>query len=207
MIGLHLLDIIVLAGYLILIVFIGFWSSRKVKTTGDFFLAGRSLGKFMTAMLNFGTGTHSDQAVGVISKTYQIGLAGIWYQWLWLLKTPFDWVMSAVWRRLRVVTCADYFNRRFNQSVATLYSIMAIIIQMLNMGIMLLGSGRIIEMVTDGQIPFTVSVIGMTVLFVSYGMAGGFMAAAMTDVLQGILTIVLSFILLPFALIRVGGFG
>lgn len=206
MIGLQALDIIVLIGYLLLILFIGLWASRKVKTTGDFFMAGRSLGKFMTAMLNFGTGTHSDQAVGVISKTYQVGLAGIWYQWLWLLKTPFDWIMSPIYRRLRVVTCADYFYKRFNQNVATLYSVMAIIILMLNMGTMLLGSSRIVEIVTDGQIPFAVSVIGMTVLFVTYGMAGGFLAAAATDVLQGILTVVLSFMILPFAIIKVGGF-
>jgi len=206
MIGLQSLDIVVLVGYLLVILTIGLWSSLKVKSTGDFFLAGRRLGKFMTAMLNFGTGTHSDQAVGVISKTYQVGLAGIWYQWLWLLKTPFDWIMAPVYRRLRVVTCSDYFNKRFDHKVASLYSFMAILILMLNMGTMLLGSGRIIESVTDGQIPFAVSVIGMTVLFVSYGMAGGFLAAAATDVLQGVLTIVLSFMILPFAIVKVGGF-
>jgi len=206
MIGLQALDILVLIGYLLLILFIGLWSSRKVKNTGDFFLAGRRLGKFMTAMLNFGTGTHSDQAVGVIAKTYQVGLAGIWYQWLWLLKTPFDWIMAPVYRRLRVVTCSDYFGKRYDQNVASLYSVMAIIILMLNMGTMLLGSGRIVESVTGGQIPFAVSVFGMTFLFVFYGIAGGFLAAAATDVLQGILTIVLSFIILPFAIIRVGGF-
>lgn len=207
MVGLHFLDIIVLAGYLFSILFIGLWASRKVKDTGDFFLAGRKLGKFMTAMLNFGTGTHSDQAVGVISKVYTVGLAGIWYQWLWLLKTPFDWVMSAIWRRLRVVTTADYFRNRFSLSVATLYAFLAILILMQNIGTMLLGSGRIIEAVTGGQINFVVAVMGMTVLFVSYGMAGGFTAAAITDVIQGVLTIVLSFLILPFAIIRVGGFS
>jgi len=203
---LHPLDLAVLLLYLLIILAIGLISSRRVKTTGDFFLAGRRLGKFMTAMLNFGTGTHSDQAVGVISKTYQVGLAGIWYQWLWLLKTPFDWIMAPIYRRLRVVTCADYFLKRYDQSFASMYSFMAVLILMLNMGTMLLGSARIIEAITAGQIPFAVSVIGMTVLFVTYGMAGGFLAAAWTDVLQGVLTIVLSFILLPFALIKIGGF-
>jgi len=207
MVGLHYLDFVVLIGYLLIIFGIGIWTAKKIKNTGDYFVAGRSLGKFMTAMLNFGTGTHADQAVGVISKTYEIGLAGIWYQWLWLLKTPFDWVMAPIWRRLRVVTCADYFKTRYSESVATLYAFMAIIITMLNMGTMLLGSSRVVESLTDGQIPFAVSVIGMTVLFVSYGMAGGFMAAAYTDVIQGVLTIVLSFMLLPFAIKAVGGFS
>ena len=207
MVGLHLLDFVVLIGYLLIIFGIGVWTTKKVKNTGDYFVAGRGLGKFMTAMLNFGTGTHSDQAVGVISKTYQVGLAGIWYQWLWLIKTPFDWIMAPIWRRLRVVTCADYFRSRYSESVATLYAFMAIIITMINMGTMLLGSSLVVESLTGGQIPFAVSVIGMTVLFVSYGMAGGFIAAAFTDVLQGLLTIVLSFMLLPFALKAVGGFS
>ena len=207
MLGLHLIDYIVLIGYLVVIAGIGFWTHRKVKNTGDFFVAGRTLGKFMTAMLNFGTGTHTDQAVVVISKTYLVGLAGIWYQWLWLIKTPFDWIMAPVWRRLRVVTCADYFRARYSERVATLYAVMAIIITMLNIGTMLLGASMVVESITGGQIPFAVSVIGMTVLFVSYGMAGGFFAAAYTDVLQGILTIVLSFIILPFGIKAVGGFS
>ena len=207
MFGLHPMDIAVLLCYLFVIVLIGLWASRTVKNTGDFFLAGRRLGKFMTAMLNFGTGTHSDQAVGVVSKVYEVGLAGIWYQWLWLMKTPFDWVMSAIWRRLRIVTTADYFKNRYNQSVATLYACLAIVILMQNIGTMLLGSGRVFVAVTDGQIPFAVSVIGMTVLFVVYGIAGGFVAAAITDVLQGVLTIILSFLMLPFAFSIIGGFS
>ncbi|HDY86661.1 MAG TPA: sodium:solute symporter family protein, partial [bacterium] len=120
---------------------------------------------------------------------------------------PFDWVMSAIWRRLRIVTTADYFKNRYNQSVATLYACLAIVILMQNIGTMLLGSGRVFVAVTDGQIPFAVSVIGMTVLFVVYGIAGGFVAAAITDVLQGVLTIILSFLILPFAFSIIGGFS
>ncbi len=45
----------------------------------------------------------------------------------------------------------------------------------------------------------------MTVLFVVYGVAGGLGAAIVTDYIQGILTIVFSFLLLPFILQAVGG--
>ncbi len=207
MYGIHPIDLGVIFIYLVFLVVVAVWSSRAVKNTSDFFIGGRRFGTFLTAMLNFGTGTHSDQAVGVIAKCYQVGLAGIWYQWLWLFVTPFYWIMGPVLRRLRVVTTADYFARRFDQGVATLYAAMGVLVTMLNIGIMLLASGRVIEAVTDGGIPFGVSVLGMTVLFVSYGMAGGLVSTVITDVLQGVLTIVLSFILLPFALIRVGGFS
>jgi len=207
MVGFNTLDIVVLFGYLVMLVAIGVWSSKYVKSTGDFFIGGRRFGKIMTMMFNFGTGTHSDQAVGVISKCYSVGLAGIWYQWLWLMVTPFYWLIGPVLRRLRVVTTADYFRVRYNQSVATLYAVMAIIILMLNMGTMLLGSGRIIEAISGGYVSFPLAVFGMTVLFLIYGIAGGLVAAIVTDFIQGILTIILSFILLPFAIIKVGGFS
>jgi len=207
MIGIHPIDIAIIIAYLLVMVVIGLWSSRTVKGTGDFFIGGRRFGKFMTIMFNFGTGTHSDQAVGVISKCYAVGLAGIWYQWLWLMVTPFYWIIGPLLRRLRVVTMADYFRSRYNQSVASLYAVMAIVIIMLNMGTMLLGSGRIIEAVSGGNIPFAVSVLGMTGMFLVYGIAGGLVAAIITDFIQGILTIFLSFVMLPYAIIRVGGFS
>ena len=51
------------------------------------------------------------------------------------------------------------------------------------------------------------AILAMTVLFVLYGMAGGLGAAILTDMIQGILTIVFSFLLLPFVFHQIGGFG
>jgi Na+/proline symporter len=170
-------------------------------------MGGRKFGKFLTAMLSFGTGTHADQSVGVASKCYSVGLSGIWYEWMWLPITPFYWIMGPILRRLRVVTTADYFRIRYNQNIASLYAFMAIIILMLNIGTMVLGSSRIIEGLSGGGISFTGAVLIITVLFVIYGLAGGLVAAALNDVIQGVLTIVFSFLMLPFAIHRIGGFA
>jgi|GEM_PF-111417 Na+/proline symporter len=51
------------------------------------------------------------------------------------------------------------------------------------------------------------AILAMTVLFVTYGMAGGLGAAIITDLIQGILTITFSFLLLPFVFKMIGGFG
>jgi Na+/pantothenate symporter len=44
----------------------------------------------------------------------------------------------------------------------------------------------------------------MTVVFVTYGVAGGLAAAIITDFIQGILTIIFSFLLLPLIMNAVG---
>ncbi len=207
MLGIQLLDVIVIVVYFAIISLIGWWSARKIKDTGDFFMGGRKFGSFLTAMLSFGTGTHADQAVGVVSMSYRVGLSGIWYEWMWLLVNPFYWIIAPILRRLRVVNGSDYFQFRYNQGLASLYAFVAVIILMLNIGTMVLGSGRIIEGLTGGGINFMTSVVIITVLFVFYGLAGGMVAAALNDVVQGFLTIVFSFLMLPFAISKIGGFA
>jgi Na+/proline symporter len=51
------------------------------------------------------------------------------------------------------------------------------------------------------------AILAMTVLFVTYGMAGGLGAAIITDFIQGVLTIAFSVLLLPFVFYQIGGFG
>jgi len=206
MFGIHPLDIFVIFIYFLIITLTGWWSSRKIKNTGDFFVGGRKFGKFLTAMLSFGTGTHADQAVGVVSKSYSVGLSGIWYEWMWLLVNPFYWIMAPILRRLRVVNGSDYFKIRYNQSMASLYAFLAVIILMLNIGTMVLGSARIIEGLTGGDISFFWGLFIITAMFIIYGLAGGLVAAALNDVIQGILTIAFSFLMIPFAVSKAGGF-
>ncbi len=204
--GLAKLDVIVLALYLLGIAGIGFWTYRRIKDTGDFFMGSRGFGKVLALAHAFGTGTHTDQPVSVSGACYQLGLAGIWYQWLWLFATPFYWILAPIYRRLRYVTTVDFFQERFGSSMAVLYLFMALIFFMVNIGTMLKGTGTTIEGVTGGALSTNVTILIMTVLFVSYGLAGGLIAAAVTDVVQGVLIIVLSFILPPFAIMKIGGF-
>ncbi|MHC4495029.1 MAG: sodium:solute symporter family protein, partial [Planctomycetota bacterium] len=73
-----------------------------------------------------------------------------------------------------------------------------------NIGVMLKGSGAVIEASTQGQLSANVAIAAMTVVFVTYGVAGGLAAAIITDFIQGILTIIFSFLLLPLIMNAVG---
>jgi Na+/proline symporter len=200
--GLHIADIFVLGLYLLAMAAIGFWSARKIKQSQDFFMP-RRFGKAMMVMFGFGAGTHSDQAVGVASKSFTSGLSGIWYQWLWLPCTPFYWLIAPVMRRFRAITTGDVFEARYNRSVAVLYALIGMLNLSVNIGLMLLGSSKVISASTQG-LPVNAVIAAMTVVFVVYGVAGGLAAAIITDFIQGILTIIFSFLLLPLIMNAVG---
>ena len=202
--GLATADKVVLIIYLVGITGLGIWMARRIRTTGDFFMP-RRFGKSMMMMHAFGSGTHSDQAVGVASKTFTSGLSGIWYQWLYLFATPFYWLIAPVMRRFRAITTADIFEARYDKSVAGLFAVVGMFNLMFNIGTMLKGSGAVITASTGGMISQNLAIGVMTAMFVIYGIAGGLSAAIVTDFIQGILTIIFSFLLLPFILSAVGG--
>ena len=204
MFGLHIADVFVLGLYLVGITAIGIWAARRIKTIADFFMP-RRFGKVMMVTHAFGTGTHSDQAVSVASKSFTNGLSGIWYQWLWLFATPFYWLIAPVMRRFRAITTADVFEARFGPSVAMLFAVVGMANLSINIGIMLKGAGAVVDASTAGAVSSNYAIAAMTVMFVMYGIAGGLSAAIITDFIQGVLTVVFSFVLLPFILNAVGG--
>ena len=204
MFNLHVADLLMLGLYLLGVTGLGLFAARKVKGMSDFVMP-RKFGKAFMLMHGFGTATHSDQAVSVVSKTFTSGLAGIWYQWMWLFATPFFWLIAPMMRRFRALTTANVFEARYDRSVSTLYAILGLGKFMVNIGLMLKGSAVIVDAATDGALPANSMILVMTVLFVIYGIAGGLRAAIVTDFVQGILTLLFSFMLLPLAMNAVGG--
>lgn len=198
--GLHWIDWIVLCSYLFGILAIGLWSYRQVHDTDDYFMAGRRFGKVFMMFFAFGSGTSSEQAVSVAAGSFRVGLAGIWYQFLWLWATPFYWVLAPVFRRMRALTTSDFFEARYDRSTALLYSVMGICISIVFMAAALFFGAKMVEGMTGGEFKSPYAIAAMVVMFVIYGMAGGLGAAVVTDFVQGILTVVFSFLLLPFSL-------
>jgi Na+/proline symporter len=75
---------------------------------------------------------------------------------------------------------------------------------MLWQGTIIKGAATTITAIT--ALPENWIIWGVTVLFVLFGVAGGLVATVMTDFIQGIFILILSFVLIPFGLKAVGGF-
>lgn len=199
------LDLVVIVVYLAGTTAIGLYVSRRVRNAKEFFVGTRDFGKAIMIAQALGTGTHSDQAVGVAGAAYTSGLSGIWYQWMWLFTTPFYWLLAPIFRRLRVLTTAEFFRLRFGREYSILYAVFCLYLLALWQGIAIKGTSVTISAITglsEWHISLTVAAV-----FTFYGIAGGLIAAAVTDFLQGLLIVVLSFLVLPFGLARVGGFS
>jgi Na+/proline symporter len=113
--------------------------------------------------------------------------------------------MAPVFRRFRRTTMAEFTEDRYGPWMGAIYIVFALCFFVINMGSMLKGAGKVISQATGGTVGVNEIVVIMTILFIVYSFVGGLVAAAWTDLFQGFLIIVLSFMLIPLGWSVVGG--
>jgi len=262
--GLHVIDFAIVTAFVLFVLYLGWRASRRTKTTEDFYVAGRRLGKFYQFFLNLGTSTNADQAIVVSREVYRQGIGGMWIQYLVLFLTPFYWFTTAFFRRVRLVTIGDFFTERFKSKfLGAAFAVFTLFMAFLGNGVGYMVAaktmmaltpkpverytieerqsvdafkeyralqvkadraalapgeeGRLAELAErqkKGELrafisytdPVSIYLI-YTVIVAIYTMMGGFLAAAITDVIQGFLLTTFSLMLIPIALHRVGGFA
>jgi len=143
--------------------------------------------------------------VALAGAVYVSGASGIWFQWKNLFITPFYWIMAPVFRRIRRTTMAEFTEDRYGPWMATIYVVFAICFFVIETSGMLKGAGKVISQATGGTVAVNAIVVVMTGMFMLYSLVGGLIAAAWTDLFQGFLIIVLSFMLIPLGWRAVGG--
>ncbi|PYR42063.1 MAG: hypothetical protein DMF93_06815 [Acidobacteria bacterium] len=199
------LDWAVLIGYLVIVTAIGLIVGFRVRHSGEYFLGGRRFGPWLMIAQSFGVGTHAEMPVALAGAVYSAGASAIWFQWKNLFITPFYWIMAPVFRRIRRTTMAEFTEDRYGPWMGAIYIVFALCFFVINTSSMLKGAGKVISQATGGTVGVDEIVVAMTVMFMLYSFVGGLIAAAWTDLFQGVLIIVLSFMLVPLGWNVVGG--
>src|SRR5438445_10254814 len=199
------LDWAVLVAYLVIITAIGLIVGWRVRQSGEYFLGGRRFGPWLMIGQSFSIGTHAEMPVALAGAVYSVGASAIWYQWKNLCITPFYWFMAPVFRRIRRTSMAEFTGDGYGSWMGAIYSVFAVCFFIINTGSMLKGAGKVISQATGAGVGANQIVVAMTVMFMLYSFVGGLVAAAWTDLFQGLLIILLSFMLIPLGWRVVGG--
>jgi Na+/proline symporter len=199
------LDWAVLIAYFVLIAGIGLVVGSRVRRSADYFLGGRRFGPWVMIAQSFSVGTHAEMPVALAGAVYGSGASAIWYQWKNLFITPLYWIMAPVFRRIRRTTMAEFTEDRYGSWMGAIYIVFAVCFFIIETGGLLKGAGKVISQATGATTGVNAIVVAMTAMFILYSFVGGLVASAWTDLLQGFLIIVLSFLLIPLGWDQVGG--
>ncbi len=206
--------IITLILYQLVLLFIGWWASRRTADTEDFYLGGRKLGAAVAALSASASSSSAWSLLGVSGAAYAWGLPAIWLIPSTLLGFCINWFWIAprMWQRSResnALTLTEFLAGPVGDagrlSIMRIGSAVILFSFTFYVAAQFQAAGHTFASALDIE-PVTAIVLGAAIVL-AYVMLGGFWAASVTDTLQGLL-MALSAVLLPvIALIAVGGPG
>jgi SSS family transporter len=191
--------------YLLLTIFIGYWASRRVKTSGDFMLAGRSLPILLSASALFATWFGSETVFGASAQFLEGGLYAV-------IEDPFGAALCLVLfgvffaRKLynmNLLTLGDYFEVRYGKRTELVASVFLAPPYVGYIAAQLVAMGLILNVVAGTELWHGVVISAVVVTF--YTFIGGMWAISITDFIQSIIIIVGLLILAIVLAQRAGG--
>jgi SSS family transporter len=181
--GFQTADYVVIAVYLAALVAMGFYFSRREKTTKDFFLGGRRVPWWAAGLSIYGTQLSAITFMAIPAKAFATN-------WVYYVGNLMIFAMAPVviylylpfFRRLDVTTAYEYLEKRFNVATRLLGSLSFILFQLGRMGIVMYLPALALATVTGIDIYLCIAVMGL--LATVYTVLGGIEAVIWTDVLQ-----------------------
>ena len=187
---------------------VGLWVARRVRGSGDFFVAGRSL----TAPLIFSTVLASNigagSTVGAAGLAYRDGISAWWWNGSAALGSLFlaFWIGPRIWeiaRRHNLYTAGDYLELRYGRAVR---GVVASLIWVGTLSILAaqLIAGAAVLTVVAGLPRWGGALIGAFVM-TAYFTAGGLLSSAWVNLVQLAVLLGGFLVAVPWIVSNVGG--
>jgi SSS family solute:Na+ symporter len=204
------LQLTLLVAYSTGVVALGLWTSRLIRGSGDFFVAGRRLGAGLIFVSMIAANIGAGSTVGAAGLAYRDGISA----WWWVGSAGVGSIVFAVtvaprlWRVAKehdFYTTGDYLEFRYGVSVR------AVAVSLVGLGSLALLAGQLIAgaailTVITGAPRWVGALVGGGVMTI-YFTAGGLLGSAWVNTLQLIVMIAGFAVALPVALNSIGGFA
>src|SRR5437773_3473558 len=127
--NLHSIDLIVIAGYFLILLWIGYWAARREKNvSADYFLASRDVGWLAVGASLFASNIGSEHLVGLAGTGAASGLAVGHFEWLaCFMLLLLGWLFVPFYLRSGVYTMPEFLERRYNSASRAYFSWVSIV--------------------------------------------------------------------------------
>jgi solute:Na+ symporter, SSS family len=200
---------IVLGAYFVLMIGVGYWARKKVKTASDFFTAGGSMPWWLSGISHHMSGYSSAVFVGYAALAYTSGIT-VYFWWacsIALALVAGLGIFPAKWARMRqrlnVISPLEYLKIRYNLPTQQLLGWSGALLKVFDVGAKWSASAILLH--AFANVPFFWGVVLTGGVTVVYSVMGGLWADALTDLSQFVIQLVAGLSMLVAVLHRLGG--
>ena len=202
--------------YMAVIIVIGLvFAKRANQSSEDYFLGGRSLGPWVTAMSAEASDMSGWLLMGLPGVAYWCGLADAAWTAIGLaVGTYFNWlIVSKRLRRYSVrannsITLPDFFSNRFREDKKVIMYLAALFILIfftVYAASCFVTCGKLFSTLFGA--PYIAMMVVGAVFVLIYTILGGFLAESASDFMQGIVMIVALTVIVGISTVKAGGVG
>jgi len=191
--------------YLIVLLGVGFYKARVVKTQDDFMVAGRSVSMWYLVGTLVATWVGSGSLFGGAGLAFRVGFSELWMSagaWVGIAIVYF---LAARVRRIAEYSVPDILERRYNKWARLLGSSAVVIAYMSIAGYQFRGGGRLLNIVL-GIDPFWGALITCAAIIL-FTLLAGMVSIVSIDVFNGLLMLFGITLAVPLMLNSVGGWS
>lgn len=135
---LQLVDVLIIAAYLVIMIVIGLLLKKKAsKNLDSYFLGGKTLPFYMLGLSNASGMFDISGTMWMVYLAFVYGLKSLWIPWLWpVFNQIFLMIYLSVWlRRSNVLTGAEWIRTRFgygrganlSHTIVVLYAVIGVL--------------------------------------------------------------------------------
>ena len=204
---LRTLDYVVMAIYFAVVLGIGWALRRKMRTSTDFFLSGRSLPPWVTGLAFLSANLGAQEMIGMAASGAKYGIATAHFYWVGAIPAMVfvGIFMMPFYYGSKARSVPEYLKLRFDEKTRAFNAISFATMTVFSSGISMYALAKLLELLLGWDFNFSLWVSAIIVL--AYIYLGGLTSAIYNEVLQFFL-IVLGFAPLVYLGLRdVGGWA
>ncbi|KPC60774.1 sodium:solute symporter [Streptomyces chattanoogensis] len=200
-------DYLVMIGYLLGIVGVGWWGKKRAASKSDFLVAGRRLGPLMYTGTMAAVVLGGASTIGGVRLGYTYGVSGaamVFAIGLGLLALSI--FFSARIARLRVYTVAEMLSLRYGGTASVISGVVMWIYTLMLVVTSTIAYASVFDVLFD--VPRWAAIVFGGTIVVGYSVLGGMWSITLTDMVQFVIKSVgVLVLLLPIAVVKAGGFS
>ncbi|MCH2173879.1 hypothetical protein MK489_24125 [Myxococcota bacterium] len=203
-------------GYLAVCIGVGLWAMRRTQSSRDFFVAGRSLGVWVTSIAIFSSTLSGFAFVGGPGLTYRQGMTSVWM--ILTAACGYAAAFALLAKPLRLIaelrdtlSLPDAVGARYRSPSAQLLMGLAILLGVMGyLGTQILAMATVMQGILGdvawiGELDLVTCVVISCAILIFYCVTGGIIASVYTDVLQGAMMVGAAFLIVLAARSAVDG--
>jgi SSS family transporter len=197
-------DYLVVAGYFVIVLGIGFYFRNKLEAARDYFAGGNRIPWWLAGISHYMSSFSAFSFIAYAQMGYRFGWVAVTLFWATIPGCVLGGLVFAkAWRRARIITPVEFLEGRFNAFIRQLFAWAGIPMKIFDDALKVFATGLFVSVSVGVNLHWSIVVCGA--VMIAYTFLGGLWALVVTDYVQFLMKGLAILLLLPLAISSAGG--